>query len=189
MSLCEYLVRGAYLVCTNGSHKRKLNLPKCHGIYEGIHPLVHELECVAEPVCGREKCNITHFGVCCPVEGSPPPTEMVTYKKTPKNSKDDTWGRVTGFKCEPVIIGTWQRPCPFTRIVDNGDKDPCDRTLAESILAIQEPRGLRTLTMASFLVCIYGGIITPVTSGQRRNPIYPDQFYSYDDFKAIKFWK
>lgn len=184
MSLSEYLVRGAYLVCTNGSHKRKLNLPKCHGIYEGIHPLVHELECVAEPVCGREKCNITHFGVCCPVEGSPPPTEMVTYKKTPKNSKDDTWGRVTGFKCEPVIIGTWQRPCPFTRIVDNGDKDPLDRSFV-----IMEQQGLRTLTMDSFLVCLYGGIITPVTSGQRRNPIYEDQFYSYDDYKAIRFWK
>ena len=109
---------------------------------------------------------------------------MVTYKKKPKNSKDDTWGKVTGFKCEPVIIGTWQRPCPFTRIVDNGDKYPLDRSFV-----IMEQQGLRTLTMDSFLVCLYGGIITPVTSGQRRNPIYEDQFYSYDDYKAIRFWK
>lgn len=29
----EYLVRGATLVCRCGSHKRCINLPKCHGIY------------------------------------------------------------------------------------------------------------------------------------------------------------
>ena len=51
----EYLVRGATLVCSNGSHKRKINLPKCHGVYVGEHPVLHELECVAEPLCGLEK--------------------------------------------------------------------------------------------------------------------------------------
>ena len=94
-----------------------------------------ELECVAEPVCGKEKCNITHFGVCCPVEGSPPPTEIITYKKTKKNSKDETTGKVTGFKCEPVIIGTWKNPYVLTRIVDNGDKNPADRMLCTSAAA------------------------------------------------------
>lgn len=66
MDLREYLVRGATLICTNGSHKRKINLPKCHGIYAGVHPLLHGLECLTESMCGKEKCNITHFGVCCP---------------------------------------------------------------------------------------------------------------------------
>jgi hypothetical protein len=54
----EYLVRGATLICSNGTHKRKLNLPKCHGVYIGEHPVMHELECVSEAVCGRDKCNI-----------------------------------------------------------------------------------------------------------------------------------
>ena len=187
MDLSEYLVRGATLICTNGSPKRKANIPKCHGVYEGVHPLLHELECVAEPVCGKEKCNITHFGVCCPVEGSPPPTEIITYKKTKKNSKDETTGKVTGFKCEPVIIGTWKNPYVLTRIVDNGDKNPADRMLCTSAAAVKGPYGQSVLTMNSFLVCKYGGIIIPVTSGQRRNPIFPNQFYSFSDFLKVKF--
>lgn len=187
MDLSEYLVRGAILICKNGSHKRKINLPKCHGIYEGVHPLLHELECVAEPICGNEKCNITHFGVCCPVEGSPPPTEIITYKKTKKNSKDETNGVVTGYKCEPVIVGTWQNPYIFTRIVDNGDKNPSDRQLATCAAAVKGPSGQSTLTMNSFLVCKYGGIIVPVDSGQHRNPIFPSQFYSFSDFWSVKF--
>ena len=78
----EYLVRGATLICSNGTHKRKLNLPKCHGVYIGEHPVMHELECVSEAVCGRDKCNIAFFGICIPESGSPPPTEVKTYSMT-----------------------------------------------------------------------------------------------------------
>ncbi len=63
MDLREYLVRGAVLICTNGSHKRKINLPKCHGIYAGIHPLLHELEYLTESACGRESA-ISHTSGC-----------------------------------------------------------------------------------------------------------------------------
>ena len=186
MDLREYLVRGAVLICTNGSHKRKINLPKCHGIYAGIHPLLHELEYLTESACGREKCNITHFGVCCPAEGSPPPTETITYTKTRENSKDGIEGKVTGCKCEPVIIGRWKNTHILTKIVDNGDKNPSDRQLATCAVAVRGPLGQSALTMNSFLVCKYGGMITPVTSGQHNNPISPDDFYSISDYFDIR---
>ena len=39
----EYLVRGALLYCTNGTHPRRINLPICHGSYIKGHPLLHKL--------------------------------------------------------------------------------------------------------------------------------------------------
>ena len=38
----EYLVRGALLYCTNGTHPRRINLPICHGSYIKGHPLLHK---------------------------------------------------------------------------------------------------------------------------------------------------
>ena len=155
----EYLVRGAVLVCSKGSHKRKINLPKCHGIYIGELPVLHELECKTECQCGLEKCNITYFGVC----EAGPPTEIKTYLKTPLNSRDGSSGTVSGCKCEPVIIGRWKNCCKKTKIIDNGMKNSADRKRAEKE---GKGNGQNTLTMQSFLICKYGGIIEPVESGQ-----------------------
>lgn len=156
----EYLVRGAVLVCDKGSHKRKINLPKCHGIYIRELPVLHELECETECQCGLEKCNITYFGIC----EAEPPTETKTYVKTPLNSRDGTFGTVTGCKCEPVIVGTWQNCYEKTKIIDNGLKNPIDRELA---MKTGRGNGQKTLTMQSFLICKYGGIIEPIDSGQK----------------------
>ena len=41
-----YLVRGAYLHCTFGSHTRKLNLPRSHGDYIGEDPKMNAGDCV-----------------------------------------------------------------------------------------------------------------------------------------------
>ena len=46
-----------------------------------------------------------------------------------------------------------------TKIVDNGNKMVDDP---------ENPVGCNTLTVGSFLVCKYGGIITPISSGQDR---------------------
>lgn len=156
----EYLVRGAVLVCNKGSHKRKINLPKCHGIYVREFPVLHELECVTECQCGIEKCNITYFGIC----EAKPPTEIKTYIKTPFNSRDGRTGVVEGCKCEPIIIGTWQDCHEMTRIVDNGIKNPMDRRREEKE---GKGKGQSILTMRSFLICKYGGIIEPIDSGQK----------------------
>ncbi len=178
----EYLVRGATLVCSNGSHKRKINLPKCHGVYVGEHPVLHELECVAEPLCGLEKCNVTFFGVCMPQDGQPPQTEVKTYGKTARNSKDGVPGTVTGHKCQPVIVGCWNDTYSDTRIVDNGDKNPGARRLTEQSGA--KILGNNTVTTGSFLICKYGGLIEPIDSGQ-RTLVFEEDFYNSEDFHKV----
>lgn len=156
----EYLVRGAVLVCNKGSHKRKINLPKCHGIYIRDLPVLHELECWTECKYGIEKCNITHFGIC----DAKPPTEIKAYFKTPSNSRDGLAGIAMGCKCEPIIIGTWHDCYEKTKIIDNGTKNPMDRKRVEKG---GKGKGQSILTMRSFLICKYGGIIEPVDSGQK----------------------
>ena len=41
----KFLVRGAKLRCSCGSHGRCLNLPKSHGVYYNGAPLVFESDC------------------------------------------------------------------------------------------------------------------------------------------------
>ena len=60
-----YLVMGARLYCSCGSHSRRLNLPVDHGVYIRGLPMIHEEDCLV----GDGK-NITTFGVCCS-EGHP----------------------------------------------------------------------------------------------------------------------
>lgn len=162
----EYLVRGATLVCRNGSHKRRVNLPKCHGVYIGNHPLLHELECIP-----GDGCNITMFGVCEPTGGETLESETVAFNKTAENSKDGSTGVVTGKMCVPVIIGTWQDTYSKTRVVDNGLKNPGDR--AKVWMKDESPVEEATVTSESFLVCKYGGLIEPINSGQ--NEVNPDE--------------
>jgi len=65
----------------------------------------------------------------------------------------------SGKKCKPHIIGVWMDSYDGTKIVDNGNKMNDDP---------DNPVGCNTLTVGSFLVCKYGGIISPVSSGQER---------------------
>lgn len=60
-----YLVRGARLQCTKGTHTRRLNIPRDHGMrmisadaYDG-HPYVTSKDCEV----GEDK-NIDYFGIC-----------------------------------------------------------------------------------------------------------------------------
>lgn len=179
----EYLVRGATLVCSNGSHKRKVNLPKCHGVYIGDHPLLHKFECVSEYQCGIEQCNITFFGVCIPEDGEPPQTEIKTYLKEEKNSSGGLLGPITGHKCQPVIVGCWNDTYYDTRIVDNGDKCSWDRNFAEKY-GKNMAAGECTVTTGSFLVCKYGGLIQPINSGQKTRVLEQD-FYNSEDFEKV----
>lgn len=140
-----YLVRGAELICNQGTNKRMMNLSKCHGVYIKAHAVVHELDCVC-----KDEENITWFGVCNPGEG----LETEEIELTADNGE-----KCHGKKCEPHIIGTWLESFEGTRIVDNGDKKEKSG---------EEPEGCNTITMDSFLVCKYGGIIMPISSGQDR---------------------
>lgn len=162
----EYLVRGALLRCRHGTHTRRLNLPKCHGVYITTHPVIHE----ANQVSGRgpEWDNIPFFGVCkAPV---PPVVEEVAYTKDrPRDENGCPCGEAPegiekGWKCQPEIVGLWKAVYPKTRIVDNGDLDSHDRGLVAT--EGQLPKGYSAVTTLSFLVCRYGGLIEPYNSGQ-----------------------
>ena len=88
----EYLVRGALLYCTNGTHPRRINLPICHGSYIKGHPLLHKNDCkIGE--------NISYFVVC---ESETPPEEV-----------ED----VQGLKCIPDILGEWRGVKTKTNII------------------------------------------------------------------------
>ena len=155
-----YLVRGAELMCSQGSNKRKMNLSPCHGVYIKVHAVVHELDCIQ-----GEKENITWFGICTP--GEDLDTEQIQMV-------GDDGKEYHGKKCKPHIIGTWLESYDKTRIVDNSkkiEKDP------------EHPEGCNTLTMDSFLVCKHGGIIMPINSGQDRE-VSEDEFdYATEDEK------
>ena len=139
----EYLVRGAELQCSCGSHTRKLNLSPCHGVYIKGHPMVHELDCFP-----GDKENITWYGVC---SKENPNAEKIIV--TGQNGQE-----IHGSKCDPEPVGVWMDSYEGTRIVDSNKMmdDP------------ENPVGCNSLTVGSFLVCRRGGIISPVNSGQDR---------------------
>ena len=172
----EYLVRGALLHCRCGSYARRLNLSKDHAIYMTEHPVIHELNCI----CGEGE-NITPFGVCRSTR--PAETEIITCAKdVPRGPNGEPTGPAPsgvdiGRKCSPVIVDLkWTNTYQKTRIVDNGEHNPGDRALAKSIMGAAI--GEATVTTLSFLVCKYGGLIEPYTSGQE----YDDANLTQEEF-------
>lgn len=147
----EYLVRGAKLRCRCGSHIRMLNLPECHGVYIGENPMVHEYDCIQGT---NKQGNISWFGICQSERSQDLPGEDVCYEFTEENRAYETSEEtVTGKKCQPIIVGVWQDVYDKSKIVDQWEGEV-------------EGEELCSLTTGSFLVCNYGGIIEPITSGQ-----------------------
>lgn len=146
----EYVVRGALLHCSCGSHHRRLNLPKCHGVYRLGNPLLRSDDCKA----GLEgsNINITSFGICnAPGSGkinmgniSLEP-ELLGKDGLPIHGK--TYGDIiTGNRCMASFSsGTWENTHYKTQITDEGKF---------------------ALTTNSFLKCEHGGVIRVITSGQ-----------------------
>lgn len=145
----EYLVRGAVLRCQFGSHTRYLNLPRCHGVYVKGKPLIHERDCLV-----GDAHNIPTFGVCSSPD-NPCHGEITVNEWDAKHENKKT---TKGIPCKPMIIKYWRVPCEETRIGNNpGDsmdgKPPGDADYP-------------AVTMNSFLICRYLGIIKPDKSGQ-----------------------
>ncbi|MDR1321894.1 MAG: DUF4280 domain-containing protein [Gracilibacteraceae bacterium] len=137
----EFLVRGAYLRCNFGTHGRRLNLFLSHGVYSYDRPLVNENDCTY----GEGK-HVTTFGVCgapdCPRSGSVR-LFMEEYDPITGYRRPDAGKSMTGCPCQIRLIGKWRDPHKkFT--FDGG----------------------RAVTTNSFLCCEFGGVITPITSGQ-----------------------
>jgi hypothetical protein len=137
----EFLVRGAYLRCNFGTHGRRLNLFLSHGVYSYDRPLVNENDCTY----GEGK-HVTTFGICgapdCPHSASVR-LFMEEYDPITGYRRPDAGKSVTGCPCQIHLIGKWRDPHKkFT--FDGG----------------------RAVTTNSFLCCEFGGVITPITSGQ-----------------------
>jgi len=150
-AIYPYLVRGAVLYCHVGTHIRKLNLPICHGIYTGedMHPIIHAED--AEP----EK-NVMYFGHCHGTIGESGDAEQIDLKTVTYTDLEPSYtGDVArGYKCKPQIIDNqWQMTYRDTRIVRNNQY-------------MSEANAVESVTGASFLVCRFGGLIEPLTSGQ-----------------------
>lgn len=151
----RYLVRGATLRCTQGSHPRKFNLPKSHGIYindeekaitnkydnigeyDGMVIDSNAENLVTQPEC----CNIRMFGIC---KSPSNPSEKDDVKFTAY----DTQGKpldlpVTGEQCYVQIDGPWEKP--KEDVLVNDDK---------------------AITRDSILKCKFGGIIYVDEDGQ-----------------------
>lgn len=159
-----YLVRGAKLCCSCGTHKRKLNLPLCHGVYIAGKPAIQEEDCQA----GDDK-NIATFGIC-ESEGHPSKKPwwvkagkilfqgLGTYVKQEEEKKiilqTEDGRNVKGYPCKPCIVGTWKEVHEMQKIARN-DTD-----------GNAENDKLSAVTLESFLVCAYGGLIQPISSGQ-----------------------
>ena len=94
----QYVVRGATLKCTCGSHERKLDMLKDHAVYVEGFPMVHELDKELEK-------NIKYFGVCS--SGSPLlDSESVKLIKISYDEEGNAIEEtVKGTKCIPYIIG------------------------------------------------------------------------------------
>ena len=175
----EYLVRGALLHCRCGTHARRLNLLKDHGVYTTGYPLIHEKNCES----GDGK-NITFFGIC--RSPAPPPSEIESYiKDIPRGAGGIPTGVAPGgfeigHKCEPIIVDAiWKCTYEKIRIVDNGDIDPNDR--AETEIEGGTPQGLSAVTTLSYLVCQWGGLIEPYNSGQG----YSDSDYTDNGIEEL----
>ncbi len=119
----EYLVRGALLHCREGSHPRRLNLPKSHGSYIYEQPQITDEDCTEK--------NISCFGIC---GSSTPPkgAETVRFAGYVPEGSNETAEDVQGKKCIPDIIGKWRNPHGHAPTMDSylicacgGTIEPC----------------------------------------------------------------
>ena len=151
----EFLVRGALLRCRFGSHERKLNILKDHGVYVGDKPLAHKLDRV-------EFENVMSFGVCSSGSKYLKSKSVLLEKEIIDEKGNVKKENVRGAACIPCILGTWLDTKKKVRLVDNGEKDPLDKEKDGN----DASKGYEILTMNSFLVCRHGGLIEPIDSGQ-----------------------
>lgn len=184
----EYLTRGALMQCSSGEICRRLNLPQDHGIFYGdtLEPVVNQSDCII----GDEE-NIASFGLC---TGSNHLDEVVTLDSPAtfgaEGVRTEAYNRntcKTGFKCAPLVV--------YPGWINTYKKTE----MGESKKA--------AVSTKSFLVCLRGGLIYPINSGQHavqeaklNDQMMREEFdtlceaYSslctaYDDLKSAKMEK
>ncbi|NEW09789.1 DUF4280 domain-containing protein [Paenibacillus sp. SYP-B3998] len=100
----SYIVRGASMWCTSGSHHRKINLPLSHGVYVNGQPMMNQADCSSVD-------NIPFFGTC--KSGSNPNNEtiyLIGEQGQPESGK----------RCCPKFYGQWELTKSDARVEEKG---------------------------------------------------------------------
>jgi len=107
MSEYPYVVRGAQIYCTWGSHSRRIDMPACHGSYIREKPNMHEKDCQV----GLD-ANIPPFGAC--FSPANPGPEIMIHDAQGAMPRQDANGNsvptvtpIIGKPCEPVLGDKW----------------------------------------------------------------------------------
>lgn len=150
----NYLLRGATLRCTLGTHPRKLNLPKSHGMFVNGEAVANGSDHIGEydaniidseanehTIGNSMGCNIRMFGVC-KSPNNPSKKDNVKFTAYGEDGKELD-NPVKGKQCYVQIDGTWE-----------GKKDN---------LKINDDEAI---TMGCFLKCRFGGFIFAIADGQ-----------------------
>ena len=141
----SYVVRGAKIYCTCGTHIRQLDMPVCHGSYIREKPMMNEQDCKV----GLD-ANIPPFGAC-RSESNPNIDIIIEDAENVLPLQDEN-----GNQCEP--------PMPL-------EGKLCDPVLCENAkwLDAQEETlvdGVPALTVKCTIACIYDGVIGFWDNGQ-----------------------
>lgn len=153
--LGRYVVRGAKIRCTCGSHPRKFNLLESHGLYYKDIAIASAEDKIGEfdnvyitpgtelESNNPEKCNIRHFGIC----NSPyniTNKDNIKYEAFNENGKEVE--PVEGKQCYVKVTGDWIDSKENVKL--NGDK---------------------AINLTSYIACDFGGIIYFEDAGQENN--------------------
>ncbi|WXR60893.1 DUF4280 domain-containing protein [Peptostreptococcaceae bacterium AGR-M142] len=95
-----YVVRGARMICSCGSHKRRINLPISHGSYVKEKPIMFKNDYVSE-YPSKEKYNIPYFGICSNSKNKNKEVITLAHEKTREP--------IDGIKCTPKFLMPWEK--------------------------------------------------------------------------------
>ncbi|MCM1258322.1 MAG: DUF4280 domain-containing protein [Roseburia sp.] len=138
-----YVVRGATIYCTKGSHKRKLDMPASHGSYIRDKAMMNKMDCKV----GIDQ-NIPPFGACTSEEKDgidikiEDEKDAISYVDEEGNEVLPTMP-IEGKLCEPELLKEWL--------------DAQEETLVD---------GKPAITANCTITCKYGGTIGFADAGQ-----------------------
>jgi hypothetical protein len=167
------LVRGAMLYCTCGSHPRKLNLPVDHGIITCETPHVHERDAVTEKT-NPVSPNICWFGHCLSTSESAKRNLRKKIRLAPYVPKDNEGN----FLSTPPESSSKEKKCvpEFVREIWKNCNENVSISEIGPFKAGEMKSYYNVVTMRSYIMCIHGGMIHAISSGQDEFNAYMPSF-------------